>query len=396
MKQAYIVKAYRTAVAKAPKGLFRFKRTDELAAETIKYMMKELPQLDTNRIDDVIVGNAMPEGSQGLNMARLISLMGLDSVDVPGVTVNRFCSSGVETIAMATAKIQAGMADCIIAGGAESMSAVPMTGFKPELNYDLVKAGHEEYYWGMGNTAEAVANQFNVSREDQDEFAYNSHMKALKAQVENRFQDQIVPITVNQTYIDANGKKATKSYTVTKDEGPRKGTNKEALAKLRAVFAAGGSVTAGNSSQMSDGAAFVMVMSEDMVKELNLEPIARLVNYAAAGVEPRIMGIGPVKAIPKALKQAGLKQDDISLIELNEAFASQSLAVMRELNLNQGIVNVNGGAIALGHPLGCTGAKLSVQLFDEMRKQNMQGKYGMVTMCVGTGQGAAGIFEFLN
>ena len=396
MKQAYIVKAYRTAVGKAPKGVFRFKRTDELAAETIQYMMKELPQLDKTRIDDVIVGNAMPEGSQGLNMARLISLMGLDSVDIPGVTVNRFCSSGIETIGIATAKIQSGMADCIIAGGAESMSSVPMTGFKPELNYDVVNSGHEDYYWGMGNTAEAVANQFKVSREDQDEFAFNSHMKALKAQAEYRFQDQIVPITVNQTYLDENRKKASKSYTVTKDEGPRKGTSKEALAKLRAVFAVGGSVTAGNSSQMSDGAAFVMVMSEDMVKELNLEPIARLVNYAAAGVEPRIMGIGPVKAIPKALKQAGLKQENLSLIELNEAFASQSLAVIRELDLNPDIINVNGGAIALGHPLGCTGAKLSVQLFDEMRKQNMQGKYGAVTMCVGTGQGACGIFEFLN
>jgi acetyl-CoA acyltransferase len=396
MKTAYIVKAYRTAVGKAPKGVFRFKRTDELAAETIKYMMKELPGLDPKRIDDVIVGNAMPEGSQGLNMARLISLMGLDIVDVPGVTVNRFCSSGVETIGMATAKIQAGMADCIIAGGAESMSSVPMTGFKPELNYDVINAGHEDYYWGMGNTAEAVAQQFNVSREDQDEFAYHSHMKALKAQAENRFQDQIVPIDVEQTYIDANGKKATKKYTVTKDEGPRAGTSKEALAKLRAVFAQGGSVTSGNSSQMSDGASFVMVMSEDMVKELNLEPVARMVNYAAAGVEPRIMGIGPVAAIPKVLKQAGLKQDDIGLIELNEAFASQSLAVMRELNINQDIVNVNGGAIALGHPLGCTGAKLSVQLFDEMRKRDMQGKYGMVTMCVGTGQGAAGVFEFLK
>ncbi|MFT5102790.1 MAG: acetyl-CoA acyltransferase [Candidatus Latescibacterota bacterium] len=396
MKTAYIVKAYRTAVGKAPKGVFRFKRTDELAAETISHMMKELPQLDVKRIDDVIVGNAMPEGAQGLNMARLISLMGLNSVDVPGVTVNRFCSSGIETIGIATAKIQAGMADCIIAGGAESMSSVPMTGFKPELNYDLVNSGHEDYYWGMGNTAEAVAKQFKVSREDQDEFAYNSHMKALKAQAENRFQDQIVPINVEQIYVDVNGKKATKSYTVTKDEGPRAGTSKEALAKLRAVFAQSGSVTAGNSSQMSDGAAFVMVMSEEMVKELNLEPIARLVNYAAAGVEPRIMGIGPVKAVPKVLAQAGLKQDDISLIELNEAFASQSLAVIRALDLNSDIVNVNGGAIALGHPLGCTGAKLSVQLFDEMRKRDMKGKYGMVTMCVGTGQGAAGVFEFLQ
>ncbi|MCB4798718.1 acetyl-CoA C-acyltransferase [Neotamlana laminarinivorans] len=396
MKTAYIVKAYRTAVGKAPKGLFRFKRTDELAAETIKYMMKELPNLDPKRIDDVIVGNAMPEGAQGLNMARLISLMGLDVVDVPGVTVNRFCSSGIETIGMATAKIQAGMADCIIAGGAESMSSVPMTGFKPELNYDTVKAGHEDYYWGMGNTAEAVANQFKVSREDQDEFAYNSHIKALKAQAEDRFQDQIVPIDVEQIYVDENGKKASKTYTVNKDEGPRKGTSIEILSKLRPVFAQGGSVTAGNSSQMSDGAAFAMVMSEDMVNELGLKPIARLVSYAAAGVEPRIMGIGPVKAIPKALAQANLKQNDLELIELNEAFASQSIAVIRELGLNPDLVNVNGGAIALGHPLGCTGTKLSVQLFDEMRKRNMSGKYGAVTMCVGTGQGACGIFEFLN
>ena len=396
MKQAYIVKAYRTAVGKAPKGLFRFKRADELGAETIQYMMKELPNLDVSRIDDVIVGNAMPEGAQGLNMARFISLIGLNSVDVPGVTVNRFCSSGIETIGMATAKIQAGMADCIIAGGAESMSAVPMTGFKPELNYDTINSGHEDYYWGMGNTAEAVANEFNIAREDQDEFAYNSHMKALKAQAEDRFQDQIVPIEVHQNYIEDNGKRVTKSYTVMKDEGPRKGTSLEALAKLRAVFAQGGSVTAGNSSQMSDGAAFVMVMSENLVKELNLEPIARLVSYAVAGVEPRIMGIGPVKAIPKALNQAGLKQSDLELIELNEAFASQSLAVIRELKLDPDIINVNGGAIALGHPLGCTGAKLSVQLFDEMRKRQMTSKYGAVTMCVGTGQGACGIFEFLK
>ena len=396
MKQAYIVKAYRTAVGKAPKGLLRFKRADELGAETIQHMMKELPNLDVSRIDDVIVGNAMPEGSQGLNMARFISLIGLNSVDVPGVTVNRFCSSGLETIGLATAKIQAGMADCIIAGGAESMSAVPMTGFKPELNYDTINSGHEDYYWGMGNTAEAVANEFNVSREDQDEFAFNSHIKALKAQAENRFQDQIVPIEVDQTYVDESGKRATKKYTVTKDEGPRKGTSLEALAKLRAVFAQGGSVTAGNSSQMSDGAAFVMIMSEDLVKELNIEPIARLVSYAVAGVEPRIMGIGPVKAIPKALQQAGLKQSNLELIELNEAFASQSLAVIRALELNPELINVNGGAIALGHPLGCTGAKLSVQLFDEMRKREMTSKYGAVTMCVGTGQGACGIFEFLK
>ncbi|WP_209403226.1 acetyl-CoA C-acyltransferase [Pseudozobellia sp. WGM2] len=395
MRTAYIVKGYRTAVGKSGKGGFRFKRADELAAETIQYLMGKLPDFDRKRIDDVIVGNAMPEGSQGLNMGRLISLMGLDIVDVPGVTVNRFCSSGLETIGIATAKIQSGMADCIIAGGVESMSSVPMTGFKTELNYDLVKSGHEDYYWGMGNTAEAVAQEFKVSRTDQDEFAFNSHQKALKAQAEDRFQDQIVPIEVEQTYVN-EGKKETKKYTVTKDEGPRADTSLEVLGKLRPVFAANGSVTAGNSSQTSDGAAFVMVMSEEMVKELNLEPEARLVSYAAAGVEPRIMGIGPVKAVPKALNQAGLKQSDIELIELNEAFASQSIAVIRELGLNGDIVNVNGGAIALGHPLGCTGGKLSVQLFDEMRKRNLQGKHGLVTMCVGTGQGAAGIFEFLK
>ena len=396
MEQAYIVKAYRTAVGKAPKGIFRFKRADELGAETIQYMMKELPNLEVSRIDDVIVGNAMPEGAQGLNMARFISLIGLNSVDVPGVTVNRFCSSGLETIAMAVAKIQAGMADCIIAGGAESMSAVPMTGFKPELNYDTINAGHEDYYWGMGNTAEAVAKEYGVSRADQDEFAFNSHMKALKAQAENRFQDQIVPIQVEQTFVDENGKRATKKYTVNKDEGPRKGTNLEALSKLRAVFAQSGSVTAGNASQMSDGAAFVLVVSESLLKELKLDPIARMASYAVAGVEPRIMGIGPVKAIPKALLKTGLKQSDLELIELNEAFASQSLAVINELGLNPELINVNGGAIALGHPLGCTGAKLSVQLFDEMRKRKMSSKYGAVTMCVGTGQGACGIFEFLN
>ena len=393
MKTAYIVKGYRTAVGKAPKGLFRFKRPDELAAETIEYLMAQLPGFDKTRIDDVMVGNAMPEAEQGLNVGRLISLMGLKVDDVPGVTVNRYCASGLETIGMATAKIQSGMAQCIIAGGAESMSYIPMGGYKPTPDYKAAAAGHEDYYWGMGLTAEAVAKQFNVSRADQDEFAYQSHMKALKAQAEGKFDAQIAPITVEQTFLNEAGKKETKSYTVTKDEGPRLGTSVEALASLKPVFAADGSVTAGNSSQMSDGAAFVLIMSEEMVKELNLEPIARLVNFASAGVEPRIMGIGPVKAIPKAVQQAGLKISDIDLFELNEAFAAQSLAVIRELDLNPDIINVNGGAIALGHPLGCTGAKLSVQLFDEMKRRG--NKYGMVTMCVGTGQGTAGIFELL-
>jgi len=393
MKTAYIVSAYRTAVGKAPKGVFRFKRPDELAAETIQFMMNELPNFDKKRIDDVMVGNAMPEAEQGLNVGRLISLMGLKVTDVPGVTVNRYCASGLETIGMATAKIQSGMADCIIAGGAESMSFIPMGGYKPTPDYAVAKEGHEDYYWGMGLTAEAVAKQYNVTREDQDMFSFNSHQKALKAQAEGKFDKQIVPITVEQTFINELGKKETKSYIVSKDEGPRVDTNLEALAKLKPVFAADGSVTAGNSSQMSDGAAFVLIMNEKMVKELGVTPIARLVNFASAGVEPRVMGIGPVKAIPKALKQAGLTLNDIDLIELNEAFASQSLAVIRELGLNPDIVNVNGGAIALGHPLGCTGAKLSVQLFEEMRLR--KSNYGIVSMCVGTGQGSAGIYELL-
>jgi acetyl-CoA acyltransferase len=395
-RTAYIVKGYRTAVGKAPRGVFRFKRPDELAAETIQFMMDKLPEFDKKRIDDVIVGNAMPEAEQGLNVGRFISLMGLNTEDVPGMTVNRYCASGLETIAIATAKIQSGMANCIIAGGAESMSYIPMGGYKPVPDYKLAKAGKEDYYWGMGLTAEAVAQKYKVSREDQDEFAFNSHQKSLKAQKEDRFQDQIVPITVDQTYVDENGKKQTRSYTVNKDEGPRADTSLEVLGKLRPVFTEGGSVTAGNSSQMSDGAAFVMVMSEEMVKELNLEPVARLVSYAAVGVEPRIMGIGPVHAIPKAAKQAGIQLNDLELIELNEAFASQSLAVIRELGLDMDRMNPNGGAISMGHPLGCTGAKLSVQLFDEMRKRDLKNKYGMVTMCVGTGQGAAGVFEFLS
>lgn len=395
MQTAYIVKAYRTAVGKAPKGVFRFKRPDELAGETIDYLLNQVPQLDRTRIDDVIVGNAMPEAEQGLNVARLISLMGIKNEDVPGVTVNRYCASGLETIAMASAKIQTGAADCIIAGGTESMSFIPMGGYKPVPDYQLAKEGKADYYWNMGLTAEEVAKEFKVSREDQDAFAYESHQKALKALKENRFKDQIVPITVEEIYLDKNEKRASRSYVVDTDEGPRADTSKEKLAKLRPVFADGGSVTAGNASQMSDGAAFVLIMSESMVKELGLEPIARLAGYAATGVPPRIMGIGPVKAVPKALKIAGIDQNQLELIELNEAFASQSLAVIRELDLDSSRVNVNGGAIALGHPLGCTGAKLSVQLFDEMRKRNLNNKYGAVTMCVGTGQGAAGIFEFI-
>ena len=392
MKTAYIVRANRTAVGKAPRGLFRFKRPDELAAETVAHLMNSIPELDKKRIDDVIVGNAMPEAEQGLNMARLISLMGLETDEVPGVTVNRYCASGLETIAMATAKIQSGMAECIIAGGSESMSFIPFGGYKPVPDYEIVKKGKEDYYWGMGLTAEAVAKEYQISREDQDAFSYASHQKALNAIESGAFKEQIVPINIEETYLEGNTKK-TRNYVVDTDEGPRADTALERLAKLRPVFADGGSVTAGNASQTSDGAAMVLVMSEDMVKELGVTPIARMVSYAAAGVPPRIMGIGPVAAIPKALKQAGMKQEDIELFELNEAFASQSLAVIRTLGLNPDIINVNGGAIALGHPLGCTGTKLSVQLFDEMKKRN--NKYGMVTMCVGTGQGAAGIFERL-
>jgi len=395
MKTAYIVKAYRTAVGKAPKGVFRFKRPDELAAETIEFLIDSLGDFDKTRIDDVMVGNAMPEAEQGLNVGRLISLMGLKIDDVPGMTVNRYCASGLETIAIATAKIQAGMADCIIAGGVESMSFIPMGGYKPVPDYKAAQQGHQDYYWGMGLTAEAVAEQYQVSREDQDQFSYQSHQKAIAAQESGRFDRQIVPITVNQVRFDENGKKITHQYTVAKDEGPRKDTSVEALAGLPSVFAQGGSVTAGNSSQMSDGASFVLVMSEDRVKELGLTPIARMVQYAAAGVPPKIMGIGPVKAIPKALELAGLKLGDIGLFELNEAFASQSLAVIRTLGMDPDKVNVNGGAIALGHPLGCTGAKLTTQLLDEMDQRKMNGQYGIVTMCVGTGQGAAGIFELI-
>ncbi len=391
-KQAYIIKGYRTAVGKAPKGSLRFTRPDVMAATVIEKLMAAVPQLDKDRIDDLIVGNAMPEAEQGLNVARLISLMGLNTDKVPGVTVNRYCASGSEAIAIASAKIQAGMADCIIAGGTESMSYIPMGGYKPVPETDYAKS-NPDYYWGMGYTAEEVAKQYNISREEQDEFAFSSHMKALKALDEGKFANQIVPIPVEYNFLDENQKMQTKKFDFSVDEGPRKETSLEGLAKLRPVFANGGSVTAGNSSQMSDGAAFVIVMSEDMVKELGLEPEARLVAYAAAGLEPRIMGMGPIYAIPKALKQAGLELKDIDLIELNEAFASQSVAIKKELNLNPEILNVNGGAIALGHPLGCTGTKLTVQLLDEMRKRG--NKYGMVSMCVGTGQGAASIFELL-
>ena len=390
---AYIVAGYRTAVGKAPRGGFRFTRPDDLAAAVIKHLVAAVPALDPTRIDDVMVGNAVPEAEQGLQMGRLISLLALP-INVPGLIVNRYCGSGVETIAMAVGKITAGMADCIIAGGTESMSMVPTVGWKTVPNYALAMK-HPDYYMGMGLTAEAVANDYKISRQDQDEFSYNSHQKAIKAIQGGKFAKSIVPVTVEETYVDAaTGKKKTRSYVVDTDEGPRADTSVEALGRLRPVFAANGTVTAGNSSQTSDGAAFVLVMSERMVKELNLEPIARMVNYATEGVDPRIMGMGPIKAVPKALKQAGLKLEDIDLFELNEAFASQSLAVVRELGIDPEKLNVNGGAIALGHPLGCSGAKLSIQLFDELRERGK--KYGMVTACVGGGQGVAGIYELLK
>lgn len=390
--EAYIVAAKRTAVGKSGRGSLRFYRPDDMAATVIQALMKELPGLDKNQIDDVIVGNAMPEAEQGLNMGRLVSLLGLNTVDVPGMTVNRYCSSGLETIAIATAKIRAGMADVIIAGGAESMSYIPMGGYKVTPNYKITQA-HADWYNNMGLTAEAVAEKYQVSRDDQDAFALASHQKAIRAIENGWFKDEIVPLDVEEVVLNSKEKRERRTYQFATDEGPRKDTNPAALARLRPVFANNGSVTAGNSSQTSDGAAFAVVMSERMVQSLGLQPIARLLSYAAAGVEPRIMGIGPVKAVPKALQMAGLRKEDIELIELNEAFASQSLAVIRELDLNPEITNVNGGAIALGHPLGCTGAKLSVQLFNEMKRR--KGKYGMVTMCVGTGQGAAGIYEML-
>lgn len=390
---AYIVAGFRSAVGKANRGGFRFTRPDDMATEVIKHLMASVPNVSHEQVDDLIVGNAMPEAEQGLNMARLISLMAFNTDKVSGMTVNRYCASGLETIAIAAAKIHAGMADCIVAGGAESMSLIPMGGWRI-VPHAGVALAHPDHYWGMGLTAEAVASEYKVSREDQDKFAFNSHMKAMKAIKEGKFREEIVPVKVTETYIDENEKKKTRDFIVDTDEGPRADTTLEALAKLKPVFDAQGSVTAGNSSQTSDGAAFVMIVSEKFLKENKLTPIARMVSFAAAGVPPRIMGIGPIAAIPKALKLAGMNLNQIDLIELNEAFASQSLAVVRELNLNPDIVNVNGGAISLGHPLGCSGAKLSVQLFGELKRQKK--KYGIVSMCVGTGQGAAGVFEMLN
>lgn len=389
--EAYIIAGYRTAVGKAPRGVFRFMRADELASEVIQQMVSTIPNLNVEQIDDVIVGNATPEAEQGLNIGRMISLMGLKTDKVPGVTVNRYCASGLDTIATAVAKIRSGMADCIIAGGVEVMSGMPFGGWKLVPNPKVAKE-NPDWYWGMGLTAEAVAKEYKVSREDQDQFAFESHKKAVEAIKNGSLKDGIVPIKVTEKYLK-DDKIATRDYTVDTDEGPRADTSIEVLSKLKPVFAADGVVTAGNSSQTSDGAAFVLVVSEAKLKELNVEPIARLVSYGVAGVPPRIMGIGPIEAIPKALKMAGLKQQDIDLIELNEAFASQSLAIIRELDLDTSKLNVNGGAIALGHPLGCTGGKLTVQVMHELKRR--QGKYGMVTMCVGTGQGAAGIFEML-
>ncbi len=389
---AYIVSAYRTAVGKAPRGVFKFMRADDLAAKVITHMMGTLPSIAPDEIDDVIVGNATPEAEQGLNIGRMISLMGLNTDKVPGMTVNRYCSSGLETIAIASAKIHSGMSDCIIAGGVETMSPIPFGGWRLVPNAAVAK-NNTDWYWGMGLTAEAVARDYKVSREDQDQFAYQSNMRAAAAIDTGKFKDEIVPIEVEEIFVK-NDKRQSRKYTVDTDEGPRRETTIDALAKLRPVFDARGSVTAGNASQTSDGAAFVMVVSEAFLKKHNITPIAQLKSYHVVGLEPRIMGVGPIYAIPKAIEKAGLKQNDIDLIELNEAFASQSVAIVRELNLNPEIVNVNGGAIALGHPLGCTGAKLSVQLFNEMRRR--KNKYGIVTMCVGTGQGAAGVFELLN
>jgi acetyl-CoA acyltransferase len=389
MQEAYIVAGYRTAVTKSKKGGFRFTRPDDLAIEVIKGLVASVPQLEASRVDDVIVGNAVPEAEQGLQVGRIIAARAL-GYDVPGMTVNRYCASGLETISIATAKIRMGMADCVIAGGVESMSMVPTAGWKTVPAYSIA-SDEPDYYLNMGLTAEAVAKEYNVSREDQDAFSYNSHQKAINAIKNGYFKEGILPINVEQVYLDEKGKKQKRSYVVDTDEGPRADTNMQALAGLKPAFAAGGVVTAGNSSQTSDGASFVLVMSEKMVNELSLKPIGRLVACMNAGVHPRIMGIGPVAAVPKVLKQANMSLGQIDLVELNEAFASQSLAVIRELGLNPDIVNINGGAIALGHPLGCTGSKLTVQILNDMKRLNK--KYGMVTACVGGGQGIAGIIE---
>jgi acetyl-CoA acyltransferase len=389
---AYIIAGYRTAVAKANKGGFRTMRPDDLAAEVIKHLMAQVPSVDPVLVEDLIVGNAIPEAEQGMQMARYISLLSLPK-SVPGFIINRYCGSGLEAIALASSKIAAGIADCIIAGGTESMSMLPMMGHKTVLNYNIASE-HPDYYIGMGLTAEEVSKKYEITRDEQDAFAFASHQKALAAQAAGHFDASIVPINVSENYFDAaSGKKKTRTWTVSKDEGPRADTTMEALGKLKPVFAMGGTVTAGNASQTSDGAAFVLVVSEAFVKQHKLEPIARMVTYATAGVEPSLMGIGPVEAIPLALKKAGLSLQDIQQIELNEAFAAQSLAVIKTLGIDPSIVNVNGGAIALGHPLGCSGAKLSIQLFDEMKRRNQ--KYGMVTACVGGGQGVAGIYERL-
>jgi len=389
--EAYIVKAYRSAVGKAGKGGFKFYRSDDLAVDVVKYMMEQMPNFDGKLVDDVIVGCANPEGEQGFQIGRQISLRAIGK-EVPGMTVNRYCASGLETISIAVAKIKAGMGQCYIAGGTENMSMIPMTGYKMAPSYKLASTT-PSYLTGMGTTAEAVAEKWGITREQADEFSYNSHMKAIAAIDGGKFKDEIVPVTVEEVFVK-NNKRETNEFVVDTDEGIRRSTTVAGLGKLRPVFKNGGIVTAGNSSQTSDGAAFVMVMSEAMVKQFNLEPIARMVSCSVAGVEPIHMGIGPCAAIPKALAQAGLKLQDIEQIELNEAFAAQSLAVIKEAGLNPDIVNPNGGAIALGHPLGCTGAKLSTQLFNEMRRRNQ--KYGMVTACVGGGQGIAGIYELLN
>ncbi|MBC7890336.1 MAG: acetyl-CoA C-acyltransferase [Ferruginibacter sp.] len=389
MQEAYIVAGYRTAITKSKKGGFRFTRPDDLAIDVIKGLLASLPQLDVKRVDDVIVGNAVPEAEQGLQVGRMIAAKAV-GIHAPGITINRYCASGLESIAMATAKIRTGMAECIIAGGTESMSMVPTAGWKPSPAYSIARET-PDYYLSMGLTAEAVAKEFNISREDQDAFSLNSHLKAGNAIKEGVFKTGILPINIEEVYLDTNGKKLTRSYTIDTDEGVRSDTSLDGLAKLKPAFAAGGSVTAGNSSQTSDGAAFVIVMSERMINELGLKPIARLVNCASAGVHPRIMGIGPVEAVPKVLLQAGMSLADIDLFELNEAFASQSLAVIRALELNPAIVNINGGAIALGHPLGCTGCKLTIQLVNDMKR--LKKKYGIVTACVGGGQGIAGIIE---